>query len=91
MARHLCGRAFYGRCMARVSLDSPPIAGIVVELVSEVAGTMLVSTGLLAGVMRALSILRRSPAEQVELLTAAGFAGGLAFGTLILVLDLVLG
>jgi hypothetical protein len=73
------------------SLESPPLAGIVVKFVSEVAGTMLVSTGLLAGVMRALSILRRSPAKQVELLTAAGFAGGLAFGTLILVLDLVLG
>jgi hypothetical protein len=77
--------------MSRVSLEAPPIAGMVVDLISGAAGTMLVSTGLLAGVMRALAILKRSPAEQVELLTAAGFAGGLAFGTLILVLDLVLG
>jgi len=77
--------------MPRVSLESPPIAGVVVDLISGAAGTMLVSTGLLAGAMRALAILRRSSAEQVELLTAAGFAAGLAFGTLVLVLDLVLG
>jgi hypothetical protein len=38
-----------------------------------------------------LSVLRRFSAEQVEWLTAAGFAGGFAFGALILVLDLVLG
>lgn len=77
--------------MSRVSLESPPIAGVVVDLISGAAGTMLVSTGLLAGAMRALAVLRRSSAEQVELLTAAGFAAGLAFGTLVLVLDLVLG
>ncbi len=52
---------------------------------------MLVSTGLLAGVLRALAVLRKFPAEQVEWLTAAGFAGGLVFGALILALDLVLG
>lgn len=77
--------------MPRVPLESPPIAGMVVDLISGAAGTMLVSTGLLAGVMRALAVLRRSPAERVESLTAAGFVGGLAFGALILVLDLVLG
>jgi len=64
---------------------------MVVNLISGAAGTMLVSTGLLAGVMRALAVLRRIPGERVELLTAAGFIAGLAFGTLILVLDLVLG
>jgi hypothetical protein len=77
--------------MSWVSLESPSIAGVVVEIISGAAGTLLVSTGLLAGAMRALAVLRRSPAEQVELLTAAGFAVGLAFGALILVLDLVLG
>jgi hypothetical protein len=77
--------------MSRVSLESPPIAGMVVDLISGAAGTMLVATGLLAGVLRALAILRKSPAEQVEWLTAVGFAGGLIAGALTLVLDLVLG
>jgi hypothetical protein len=77
--------------MSWVSLESPPIAGVVVEIISGAAGTMLVSTGLLAGVLRALAVLSKFPAEQVEWLTAAGFAGGLVLGVLILVLDLVLG
>jgi hypothetical protein len=77
--------------MSWVSPESPPIAGLVVELISGTAGTMLVSTGFLAGVLRALAVLRRYPAEQVEWLTAAGFAGGFALGALILALDLVLG
>jgi hypothetical protein len=73
--------------MPRVSLESPPIAGVVVEIVSGAAGTMLLATGLLAGLLRALAVLKKFPAEQVEWLTAVGFAGGLAFGALILVLD----
>jgi hypothetical protein len=77
--------------MSSVPLEYPPIAGLVVELISGAAGTMLVSTGFLAGVLRALAVLRKFPAEQVEWLTAAGFAGGLVFGVLVLVLDLVLG
>jgi hypothetical protein len=77
--------------MSWVSLESPPIAGMVVEIISGAAGTMLVSTGFLAGVLRALAVLRKFPAEQVEWLTAAGFAGGFAFGVLILVFDLVFG
>jgi hypothetical protein len=35
--------------MPQVSLESPPIAGVVVEIVSGAAGTMLLATGLLAG------------------------------------------
>ena len=64
---------------------------MVVDLISGAAGTMLVSTGLLAGVLRALAVLKKSPAERIEWLTAAGFAGGLIAGALTLVLDLVLG
>jgi hypothetical protein len=45
----------------------------------------------MAGALRALAVLRRHPAEQVEWLTAVGFAGGLVFGALILALDRVLG
>jgi len=35
-----------------------PIAGVFVEIVSETAGTMVVSTGFLAAALRALTILR---------------------------------
>lgn len=77
--------------MSWTSLETPLVAGVVVEIISGAAGTLLVSTGFLAGVLRALAILRRYPAEQVEWLTAVGFAGGLVFGTLILALDQVLG
>jgi hypothetical protein len=52
---------------------------------------MIASTGIFAGAMRALAILRGSPSERVEWMTAAGFAGGFAFGILLFALDLVLG
>jgi hypothetical protein len=62
-----------------------------VEIVVEVVGTLGVSTALFAGVFRAVAILRRSSAEQVEWVMAVGSVGGAAFGALVLVLDFVLG
>jgi len=41
------------------SLESPSIAGVVVEIISGAAGTLLVSTGLLAGAMRGLPFDRK--------------------------------
>jgi hypothetical protein len=70
---------------------SLPIAGVVVEIVSGAAATMLLATGFLAGALRALAVLRKFPAEQVEWLTAVGFAAGLVFGILVLILDQVIG
>ena len=52
---------------------------------------MIASTGIFAGAMRALAILKGSSPEQVEWMTAAGFTGGLAFGVLLFALDLVFG
>jgi hypothetical protein len=52
---------------------------------------MVASTGIFAGALRALAILKGSPAERIEWMTAAGFVGGLAFGALIFVIDLVFG
>jgi hypothetical protein len=67
------------------------MAGVLLDVVSNAVGPLVLSTGFCAAALRALSVLRRFSAEQVEWLTAAGFAGGFAFGALILVLDLVLG
>ncbi len=52
---------------------------------------MIASTGIFAGAMPALAILKGSAPERVEWMTAAGFVGGLAFGALIFIFDLVLG
>lgn len=60
------------------------------ELVSGMAGTMVVSTGFFAGALRAVAVLQRSPAEQVEWMTAVGFVGGAVLGAFIFILDLVL-
>ncbi len=61
------------------------------EVVSGVAGTLIVSTGLFAGASRAAAILTRRPDHQIEWLTAAGFVAGLALGAIILGLDLFFG
>jgi hypothetical protein len=67
-----------------------PLAGIVIELVSGVAGTMILLTGLLAAAFRAFAILAESQPERVEWLTAVGFLSGLVFSALFLALDVVL-
>jgi hypothetical protein len=68
-----------------------PVAGVYVEIVSGTIGTMVVSTGFVAGALRAFAILRGSPAEWVEWMTAAGFAVGVIFGGAIFILDAVFG
>jgi stage V sporulation protein SpoVS len=74
------------------TLPNPlPMVGVVVEVVSGMAGIMAVSTGLVAGAMRAVAILKGFPPERVEWMTAAGFVGGFAAGALVLAFDLVFG
>jgi hypothetical protein len=68
-----------------------PLAGLIVEMVSGTIGTLLVSTGFVAGALRSLAVLRRYPAERVEWVTAAGFAGGLVLAVVIYAMDLALG
>lgn len=65
-----------------------PFAGIVIDLVSGVAGAVIVLTGLLAGAFRALAILGESSPERVEWLTAVGFVAGMAIAGILLVMDL---
>lgn len=67
---------------------SSPV-GALLDLVSGIGGTLVVSTGLVAGAMRAFAILRGFPAERIEWMTAAGFAGGVVVASLILMLDVV--
>jgi hypothetical protein len=71
-------------------LDFIPVAGVLVEAISGVAGTLVISTGLSAGALRAWAVLKEFPSDRVERATAAGFAAGAAFGALIVAFDLVL-
>ena len=71
-------------------LDFIPLAGVLVEAISGIAGTLVVVTGLSAGAFRAWAVLRKSLPDEVEWATAAGFAVGAAFGALIVALDAVL-
>lgn len=77
--------------MFQLSPEALPTAGLLVETVSETVGTLLVATGFVAGALRSLAVLRRSPADRVEWATAAGFAGGLVLGATVYVVDLVFG
>jgi hypothetical protein len=74
-----------------LSLRSPSAAGIFLDLVSRAGGAVVVSTGLVAGVMRTLAILRGFAAEPIEWMTAAGFAVGVVLASLILLLDFAFG
>jgi stage V sporulation protein SpoVS len=74
-----------------LSLRPPSTAGIFLDLVSRAGGAVVVSTGLVAGAMRALAILRGFAAERIEWMTAAGFAGGIVLAGLILVIDFAFG
>jgi hypothetical protein len=67
------------------------LAGLILEAVSGAIGTLLVSTGFVAGALRSLAVLRRYPAERVEWVTAAGFAGGLVLVLVIYAVDLAIG
>jgi hypothetical protein len=68
---------------------STPGAGIVIDLVSDVAGTMILLTGLVAAASRTFAVLAGSPPEKVELFTALGFLGGVAVSAILLALDVV--
>ena len=73
-----------------IQLPATPYAGIVIDLVSGIAGTMILFTGLLAAVFRTFAVLAESPPERVETLTALGFLGGIAVTMMLLALDVVL-
>jgi hypothetical protein len=74
-----------------LSLRPSFTAGIFLDIVSRTGGTMVVSTGLVAGAMRALAILRGFQTERIEWMTAAGFAGGIVLAGLILLIDFAFG
>jgi hypothetical protein len=64
-----------------------PIAGIVVDLVSGITETILLLTGLMAGIFRTAAILGRSSPERAETITAIGFLSGIVLAVLLLALD----
>jgi hypothetical protein len=73
------------------ALPKLPIAGVFTEVVSSASGTMIVVTGLFAGVARTLAILKGVPPDEVERMTAVGFALGAAVMVPVFIIDLVWG
>jgi hypothetical protein len=67
--------------------DALPLA-VLLEFVSDVAGVVLVLTGVVAGGLRAWAVLTGRPADQIELTTALGFAIGATIATLVVFIDL---
>lgn len=66
------------------------VAGVVIDVVTNVAGTMIVLTGLFAAALRAGAVLAKSPSERVEMQTALGFFWGMAMAMMLLALDAVI-
>jgi hypothetical protein len=73
--------------MPRAVLDVVPPA-VLTELVSGLAGTMAVVTGIFARSARAWAVLREMPPDRIEWVTAIGFAFGAVVTILIVCLDL---
>jgi len=68
-----------------------PPAGVVIDVVSDVAGTIIVLTGLLAAGLRTVAVLTKSSPERAEWLTAIGFLSGVMCAAVLLALDVVMG
>lgn len=66
-----------------IPVSEIPIAGVGIDVVTNVAGTMIVLTGLLAAALRAGAVLAKSPPERVEMQTALGFFWGMAMAMVI--------
>jgi len=49
-----------------LSLRPPSTAGIFLDLVSRAGGAVVIATGLVAGAMRTLAILRGFAAKRIE-------------------------
>jgi len=64
---------------------------VVLEVVSGIAGTTILLTGLLAAAFRTFAVLAKAQPERVEWLTAYGFLSGLLFAGVLLALDVMLG
>lgn len=77
--------------MAVALTASPvPAAGVVLDFASSVIGMILLATGLGAGVLRTIAVLRGSSTGEAEWMTALGFAGGGFMAAALLALDMVL-
>lgn len=66
-------------------------AGVVIDVVSDVTGTIILLTGLLAAGLRTVAVLTNSSPERIEWFTAIGFLSGIWFAAVLLAVDVVLG
>lgn len=72
--------------MALVSSGIFPSA-FLLDVVSDIAGAVLVLTGVAAGCLRTWAVLTGQTVERVEWLTALGFVTGVLSAILIVVID----
>lgn len=68
-----------------------PLAGLVLETASDIAGTTVLFTGLWAAALRTLAVLAELQPERVEWMTAMGFLVGMCFAGVLVAFDVVLG
>jgi hypothetical protein len=66
------------------------LSAVLTEFISGIAGSMVVVTGVAAGSARAWAVLRKSPHERIEWMTAVGFALGAVFTIAIVCIDSIL-
>jgi hypothetical protein len=65
----------------------PPVAGLLIEVVSAAVALLVGLSGLLGGAAHYLSVFAGGTRRQVEVRTGAGFFVGMVFGIPILLLD----
>jgi hypothetical protein len=73
--------------MSWAVIGATQIAGLFLDLVSRVSGTIMLVTGMAVGGMRALAILLGATPGQVEWMTAVGFAAGIGISLAVFTLD----
>ena len=74
-----------------IAAPGVPFAGLVIETVSSTVGMVLAVTGLAAGALRTLALLRGSSQDQVDWMTGVGFCIGVMFSSLVVLLDVAVG
>jgi len=60
-----------------------PLAGLVLDLASDIAGSAVLFTGLVAAALRTIAVLAEMQPERVEWMTAVGFLVGMCFAGLL--------
>lgn len=68
-----------------------PLAGLVLDMASDIAGTAVLFTGLVAAGLRTIAVRADLQPERVEWMTAMGFLVGMCFAGVLVVFDVAMG